>query len=133
MDRPQPTRPKVVVESARFESRTALVSSLEAAGFDVETCAGGRHMHTGACPLVETSDCTLVAGASAVVHDLDLEDPDDREVLLTLRARYPDLPVVVETPTRTAQRYAAELQGCTVVPPYSSEHLAEVVRGAVLA
>lgn len=132
MDRPQMTRPKVVVESARFEARAALVTSLEAEGFDVETCAGGRHMHTGTCPLVETSDCALVADASAVVHDLDLDDPDDREVLLTLRARYPRLPVVVETSTRSAQRYAAELEGCTVVPPYSADHLAAAVREAVV-
>ena len=124
-------RPMVVVESSRFEARADMVRSLEAEGFDVMTCAGPAMMHTGTCPLVETSDCALVADASAVVHDLDLEDPGDREVLLTLRARYPQLPVVVEASTRTAQRYAAELEGCTVVPPYSTEYLASAVRDVV--
>jgi DNA-binding NarL/FixJ family response regulator len=124
-------RPMVVVESSRFEARADMVRSLEAEGFEVMTCAGPAMMHTGTCPLVETSDCALVADASAVVHDLDLENDDDREVLLTLRARYPDLPVVVEASTRTAQRFASDLEGCTVVPPYSSERLAAAVREVV--
>lgn len=124
-------RPLVVVESARPGAREAMVRSLHEAGFDVTTCAGPNHLHAGGCPLVETSDCPQVGRASAVVHDLDLDDPADQEVLLTLRARYPELPVVVETPTTAARRHAELLAGCTVVPPYSPDHLAEVVRAVV--
>lgn len=131
MDRSTRARPLVVVESARPAAREAMVRSLHEAGFDVTTCAGPHHLHAGGCPLIETSDCSQVSRAQAVVHDLDLDDPDDREVLLTLRARYPQLPVVLEAPTTMARRHADILEGCTVVPPYSSDHLAEVVAGVV--
>lgn len=124
-------RPMVVVESARPEAREAIVRSLRAAGLAVTTCAGPAHLHGDGCPLVETADCSLLARADAVVHDLDLEDPASREVLLSLRARYEHLPVVVEATTASARRHRELLEGCTVVPPYSTEHLAEVVREAV--
>lgn len=131
MELPMTARPLVVVESGRPGAREAMVASLRNVGFDVATCPGPRQLHAGGCPLVETSDCAQVARASAVIHDLDLDDPDDREVLLTLRARYPQLPVVVEVPTASARRHDDILEGCTVVPPYSSDHLAEVVRDVV--
>lgn len=133
MDRSTDPRPMVVVESGRPGAREAMVRSLHEAGFDVTTCAGPRVLHAGGCPLVETSDCPAVGRASAVIHDLDLDDADDREVLLTLRARYPQLPVVVETPTASALRHADVLDGCTVVPPYSPDHLAEVVASVAVA
>lgn len=131
----QPTatsRPLVLVESNRPGAREAMVASLEDAGFDVATCAGPHALHAGGCPLLETTDCPIAERASAVIHDLDLDDPDDREVLLTLRARYPRLPVVVETSTATARRHADTLADCVVVPPYSPTRLTEVVRGAIV-
>ncbi len=124
-------RPLVVVESDRPGAREAMVRSLDEAGFDVATCAGPHHLRAGGCPLVESTDCPQVGRASAVVHDLDLDDPDDREVLLTLRARYPALPVVLEASTATARRHADLLDGCTVVPPFSPDRLAEVVHATV--
>ena len=127
-DRP---RPLVVVESARPGAREAMVRSLHEQGFDVTTCAGPHSLHAGGCPLVETADCPQVGRASAVVHDLDLDDAVDREVLLTLRARYPGLPVVVEATYHQSHAHAEDLEGCTVVPPFSMDHLAEVVRGTV--
>jgi DNA-binding NtrC family response regulator len=131
MDTTPTTTPMVVIESARPGAREAMAGSLQALGFEVTTCAGPRGLHAGGCPLVETTDCPQVARAAAVVHDLDLDDPDDREVLLSLRARYPGLPVVLETPTATARRHADILEDCVVVPPYSPDHLAEVVRDAI--
>lgn len=68
-----------------------------------------------------------------MVDDLDLDDPDGREILLTLRTRYPQLPVVVELPTAAIRRHDDLLEGCTVVPPFSSDVLAAVVRGVVPA
>ncbi len=124
-------RPLVVVESARPGAREDMVASLHAQGFDVTTCVGPHHLHAGGCPLVETSDCPQVGRASAVVHDLDLDDAEDREVLLTLRARYPQLPVVVEASVPAARRHADVLADCVVVPPFSFDHLAEVVRATV--
>lgn len=126
-------RPLVVVESDHTAAREALVQSLHAQGFDVTTCSGPNHLHAGGCPLVETSDCPQVARASAVIHDLDLDDEHDREVLLTLRARYPQLPVVVEASFQSARRHAQVLEDCVVVPPFSFDHLAEVVRATVTA
>ena len=130
MDTPG-ARPLVVVESARPGAREAMVRSLHEQGFDVSTCAGPRSLHAGGCPLVETSDCPQVGRASAVVHDLDLDDVEDREVLLTLRARYPELPVVVEATHQALRQHRELLEGCVVVPPFSSEHLAEVVSATV--
>lgn len=133
MDQVTRTRPLVVVESGRHEAREAMVRSLREVGFDVATCPGPRQLHAGGCPLVDTSNCPQVERASAVVYDLDLDDPDDREILLSLRARYPQLPVVVELPTGAARRHDDLLEGCTVVPPFSSDVLAAVVRGVVPA
>ncbi len=94
---------------------------------------GRGALHAGGCPLVETADCPQVGRASAVVHDLDLDDPADREVLLTLRERYPGLPVVVEATYHQSREHAEHLEGCTVVAPFSMDHLAEVVRDTVTA
>lgn len=124
-------RPMVVVESARPDAREAIVRSLRAAGLDVTTCPGPAQLHGDGCPLVETADCSLTARADAVVHDLDLDDPDSREVLASLRARYERLPVVVEATTAAVRRHRELLEGCTVIPPYSSEYLAEVVQGVI--
>lgn len=126
-------RPMVVVESGRPEAREAMVRSLDAAGFDVTTCPGPHHLYGGGCPLLESSDCFQVERASALVHDLDLEDPTSREVLLTLRERYSHLPIVVEASTAVARRHHELLDGCTVVPPFSPEHLAGVVQQVVRA
>lgn len=133
MEQSNESRPLVVVESGRPEAREAMARSLRAVGFDVACCPGPHQLHGGGCPLVETSDCSQVERASAVVHDLDLDDPDDREILLTLRARYPQLPVVVEMPTAAALRHGDLLEGCTVVPPFSSDSLAAAVRDIVPA
>ncbi len=133
MDESKTVRPLVVVESGRPDAREAIVRSLREVGMDVATCPGPRQLHAGGCPLVETTDCPQVRKASAVVHDLDLDDPDDREILLTLRARYPQLPVVLELPTAVARRHEDLLEGCTVVPPFSSEYLAAAVRDVVPA
>lgn len=124
-------RPMVVVESGRPDAREAMVRSLDAAGFEVTTCPGPHQLYGGGCPLLESSDCFQVERASAVVHDLDLEDPTSREVLLTLRERYSHLPIVVEVPTAIARRHHELLDGCIVVPPFSPDHLAEVVQQVV--
>jgi DNA-binding NarL/FixJ family response regulator len=122
-------RPFVVIESSRTAASDALVASLVREGFDVATCAGPRNV--GDCPLVTTTDCHLVERADAVIHDLDLDDPVDRDVLWMLRSRYPELQVIVETSTDNARRHQDDLAGCIVVPPYSPDHLAEVVAEVV--
>lgn len=133
MEQFKDSRPLVVVESGRPAAREALARSLREVGFDVSSCPGPHQLHGAGCPLLETSDCSQVERASAVVHDLDLDDPDDREILLTLRARYPQLPVVIELPTDAARRHDDLLEGCTVVPPFSPDHLAAAVRDVVPA
>jgi len=124
-----PTRPFVVIESSRTAASDSLVAALVREGIDVASCAGPRHV--GDCPLVTTTDCHLVGRADAVIHDLDLDDPVDRDVLWMLRTRYPELQVIVEASTDSARKHRRELDGCVVVPPYSPEHLAEVVAGVV--
>lgn len=124
-------RPLVVVESCRPEARDLTIRRLFEAGFEVVACPGPRHLHAGGCPLVETGDCPQAGRASAVVHDLDLDDPEDREVLLTLRARYPQLPIVVEATDLAALDHIDLLEGCAVVPPDRVDQLAQMVHRAV--
>ena len=79
-----------------------------------DTCAlPGR-----VCPLVDGVPSPWVDHADVVVHDLDLDQPQAREVLRTLGRTHPDIPVVLELPAATAHRHAALLDGCRVIYPF---------------
>jgi DNA-binding NarL/FixJ family response regulator len=68
-----------------------------------------------------------------VIHDLDLDELQAREVLRTLRCTHPDIPVVLELPAATARRHAALLHGCRVLYPFDTDRLVEAVTDAVSA
>jgi hypothetical protein len=116
--------PRVLIETRDPTAASAVARLLRDDGLEAEVCRGPHRVPQGGCPILTDGDCTLVERADVVLFDLDLDDPVEREVLRVARLRYPDKPVVVETPTSAAHRHAADLGGCTVVPPISPEHLA---------
>lgn len=125
------SRPLVIVENGRSDAREAQAKSLTRAGFEVATCPGPHGLASPGCPLVSAGDCLLVDSAAAVVYDLDLDDPLDRDVLISMRARHPETPVILELSTAMARRHHHLLEGCTVVPPFSPESLGAAVHAAI--
>jgi DNA-binding NtrC family response regulator len=121
-------RPRVVIENPRGGALAAQAAALEAAGYDVTTCEGPD---THPCPVLDGQPCEYLEDADVVVYDLDLDDPQHRDVLTSVRERYPRLPVVVEATTHTAREHARDLAPCTVVVPYSMEHVSEAVSEAL--
>ena len=124
-------RPHVVVENPRRSAGFAQTEALEAAGYDVTYCPGPSALASGMCPAVDGVGCPLVAGADAVLCDLDLDDPHSREVLTRLRHDYPDTQIVVEVPADVVRENPTLLQGCHVVVPYDMERLVAAIGDAL--
>jgi hypothetical protein len=125
-------RPRHVVIETRDPGRAeAQAAALEAAGFSTTRCSGPGHQ-TRDCPVWWGQNCDLLDRADVVLHDLDPRDPVDHDVFEGIRSRYARLPVVVEASTTTARRLRHDLDGCTVVVPYSMEHLVDAVAAALV-
>ncbi len=124
-------RPHVVVENPRRSAGLAQAEALEAAGYGVTYCPGPSALAGGICPAVDGVGCPLVAGADAVLYDLDLDDPHSRDVLIRLRHGYPDTQIVVEVPGDVVRENPELLQGCHVVMPYDMERLVQAVGDAL--
>lgn len=119
-------RPRVVIESRRPAAAAALAGALTESGIDPVVCAGPDESGHG-CPLLADEPCALIEGADAVVYDLDLEQPADREVLRSLVVEHGGLPIVTERSTEEARQYRSSLQQCAVVVPYSTQYTAAAV------
>jgi hypothetical protein len=74
----------------------------------------------------------MVDAADVVVHDLDLDKPEHRAVLRTLRRVHSDTPIVLELPRSTARDYATLVEGCHVIYPYDMERFVRAVADAVV-
>lgn len=122
-----PTR--VLIENGNARARTAQAELLRDRGFVVFECGGPDPLGDG-CPLLQGEVCDLVEGADLVLHDLDLDDPQHASVFDQLRARYPDLPVVLELQTSKIRRHANRLAGCTVIAPFDADHLVHAIEDA---
>lgn len=120
-------RRRVLIENPHADAALAQATALEKAGFEASVCMGPEHQ-TSRCWLLESGSCPLADDADVIVFDLDLEDPTDRAVLRALARRYPGKPVVAEVSEEESRHHGAELASCTVVVPYSMDHLT----GAVL-
>lgn len=122
--------PRVVIESNRPAAAAAQAQTLKRSGIVPIICTGpeGRD---GGCPLLEDEPCDLLTDAGAVIFDLDLEQEHDREVLRRLGLRYPGLPVVTERTSYETRRHEDDLEHCTVVVPYSTDHTADAVIAAL--
>ncbi|MFO8076676.1 MAG: hypothetical protein R6T85_11235 [Egibacteraceae bacterium] len=123
-----PPATRVLVENSDRRAGEAQVAALSHAGFDVTYCAGPASLPGGMCPAVDGTGCSLLDDADIVVHDLEISESSNREVLRRLRHSYPDVAIVVEAPEDVATAYAQDLSGCHVFTPYDMDRLVEVVR-----
>ena len=126
------TRPRVVIESRRPDAAVALASALVAWHIDPIICTGPDDAGHG-CPILEHEECPLIARSDAVVYDLDLHDPTQREVLVDLVANRKGLPIITERSSHEAREHGDLLKHCVVVVPYSAQHTADAVVAALAA
>ena len=124
-------RAQVVIESRRPDAAAALASALFRAGMDPLLCKGPLRTE-GGCPLLDGARCALLDRADAVVYDLELDRAVDRVVLKSLVVEHRGMPVITERSTEERRRHGEHLTGCTVVVPFSPEHTAEAVVGALV-
>ncbi len=121
------TGPRVLVETTCFVKRDVLATILTRNGYSVRTC-GGPEASDERCPLADHEECTRVAGADVIVHSMRHSDPRNREVLLEIQRRYPDVPLVVEVPKPIVAKYPGDFEACRVVPqPITRSTLLEAV------
>lgn len=123
---PRRGRARVLVEEADPAVGWATERVLEREGYDVAVCGGPAVI--GRCPLVEDGACPLAEGADVVLNDLSLARVDDREVLVAIKARLPQTPLLVEAPRPRAARNAEVLAGCRLL---ASPVTAEMIRREV--
>lgn len=86
-------QPRVLIEHADESAGLALATTLREAGYSVALCPGPEPSER--CPLTGPAGCAIADGADAIVSNLGLERPEAAEVLLELRAHYPNTPLVV--------------------------------------
>ena len=121
-----------MVENADAATGYAMQKLLTDEAFDVQYCGGPDHLRRHECPLVTEGRCSLVEGADVVVHSLNLDRPDQAEVLRTMRELHPDTPVVVEVPTPVLEKHAELLEGFTIIPlPATRKSLMDAMRHAL--
>lgn len=94
----------------------AATGLLEAAGYEVACCGGPHELPDGRCPLVAGGHCPLVDGADLIVSGLGISQPAERAVLVALRTRHEQVPVLVEIPAREISELHAVAPGCRTVP-----------------
>lgn len=78
-------------------------------------CGGPASAHDGVCPLVAGEGCAYVDAADVVVHHLDMNRAESREVLAALRREHPERPVVALVWRTDLAPHADLLDGCEVV------------------
>ncbi len=127
--KPQPWRwdhPRVLVEHPDEATGLAIASGLRFAGYAVAVCPGpGGH---GRCPLTGPAGCAPAHDADLVVCSLGYEHETARAVLRELRMRYPNVPLIVETPSGPDAELQELLDGCH---PLAAPASAEQIVGAV--
>lgn len=104
--RPQPwdwPHPRVLLETGDAEANSVRADALRRAGYAIAICSGPTA--EGRCPLAGDDGCAAAEGADVVVSSLGLNSEVAREPLAALRARLPDLPVLVEADRETAERW----------------------------
>ncbi|MHB8492585.1 MAG: hypothetical protein ACYDA6_10300 [Solirubrobacteraceae bacterium] len=119
----------MLVENPNEAAGLAIAQSLRYAGYAVAVCPGPRGH--GKCPLTGPAGCAPAHDADVVVCSLGYDENDvAREVLSELRARYPDMPLVVETPSLMDADLQELLDGChRLQAPASAEQILAAVQG----
>ena len=128
--RPQPWRwghPRVLIEHPDEGAGLSIASALRFAGYAVTVCPGPRGR--GQCPLIGPEGCAPAHDADLVVGCLGYEREAAAEVLGELRMRYPNLPLVVETPSDADADLRGLLDGCDQLPaPATPEQIVAAVQ-----
>jgi DNA-binding response OmpR family regulator len=120
----------VLVEHADEEVGLELAMTLREAGFAVAICPGPEQPQH--CPLTGPEGCASAHGADAIVSSLGLERPEAREVLLALRTRYPQTPLVIGVSPDQQAEWRNLVKGCElVVEPVAPSELVAVVQRAL--
>ena len=96
--------PRIVVEEADPELRSSMADALQSAGYRTATCASPGLDGRGRCPLVRGPGCSVVEDADAVVSVATPGDGPENEVRAAIRAKEPDVAVVVVVPALTGAR-----------------------------
>jgi len=116
-----PTGQRVLIEAADWALEKSLAHILQQAGYVTASCDGPE---SGVrCRLVAGGGCSGCREADVVVHTLRHSDLRNREVLLEIRKRFPDLPLIVEVPAPRVERYPDDFDGCIVIPQPMTEAL----------
>lgn len=127
---PWPGRPRVLIEHPDDAAGLVLASALREAGYGVAVCPGPGADER--CPLAGPEGCAVAHGADVVVSCLGLERPEAREVVDALRARCPEVPLVVEVAPGGEREWLDLLEGCELVrSPSAPEQLVSAVRRAL--
>ena len=100
-------RPRILVEDSHAALAISEFSLFAQAGFEVAVCPGpGRA--PGDCPELHGRECAALAGADAVLHNLD----PDLGIAGAIRVRYPGKPVVMEVRRRPDGSLPPVPEGC---------------------
>jgi CheY-like chemotaxis protein len=127
---PWPGRPRVLVENDDEPAGLRLAAMLREAGYGVAVCPGPAERER--CPLAGPEGCAIAHGADVVVSSLGLARAETREVLQSLRARCPDVALVVEVEPGDERRWPEHLDGLELVrAPVAPEQLRAAVQRAL--
>lgn len=127
-------RPTVLVECGDGGAAFARIQLLQAAGYRVSWCPGpdGHPVHR--CPLVNGTECPLVARADVVVSSLGLDHEGARAVLQAADTTHPGLAVVIETSDASADTWKSVVDSHQLVSaPASASDLVTAVTEALAA
>jgi hypothetical protein len=123
-------RPRVLLETGDAEANSARVDALRRAGYAIAICSGPTP--EGRCPLAGDDGCAAAHGADVVVSSLGLGSEEAREPLAALRARLPELPVLVEADAEAAARWPDLVpEDARLEPGIDSSELVDRVRKAL--
>lgn len=108
---------RVVVEHEDSAWQTAAARILETAGYEVACCGGPLQLPQRRCSLAVDHRCPLVESADLVINGLGISDPVNRDVLIALRARCDQSPVIVaEIPPPQLADAPVEIAGFRTIP-----------------
>jgi hypothetical protein len=121
------SHPRVLVEHPDEAAGLAIATNLRYAGYAVAVCPGPHG--PGECPLIGPNGCAPAHDADLVVGCLGYEREAAREVLRELRMRYPDTPLLIETPPDLDAGVRELLNGCHQLPaPATPEQVVAAVQ-----
>lgn len=127
-------RPAVLVECDDGAAAFARMQLLQAAGYRVSWCPGPDGHPVRRCPLIDGSECPLLAKADVMVSSLGLDHESARLVLRAADSSHPELAVVIETTDASAETWSSVVDSHRLVAaPGSAVDLVTAVTEALAA